>query len=181
MPFPESVKLEAKQQANFRCVVCHEPWVEVHHIIPQADQGPDTIDNAAPLCGSCHNRYGGNRDLQKQLTEMRDHWWQRCSEAVSEPGYVQMSKNLDELRGKYVSGQADQNRLLGEVKDLLLGRLRSAQTAIESASSVSDVLATSSSMSTGVAYTGGTEVCPKCGAISPGGFSQCGSCGQLLR
>src|SRR6266508_3020093 len=81
MPFPESVKIEAKQRANYRCVVCHQPWVEVHHIHPEAQGGPNTLDNAAPLCGSCHTLYGGNPDLRKQLREMRDWWWQRCAAA----------------------------------------------------------------------------------------------------
>jgi hypothetical protein len=48
MAFSEKTKLEAKQRANFSCVICKEAFVEVHHIIPQSEGGKGTIDNAAP-------------------------------------------------------------------------------------------------------------------------------------
>ncbi|MED4954761.1 HNH endonuclease [Paenibacillus macerans] len=75
MAFSEKVKLEAKKKACFRCVICQKPFVEIHHIIPQADGGSDTIDNAAPLCASCHDLFGGNPEKRKQIREMRDHWF----------------------------------------------------------------------------------------------------------
>lgn len=49
--------------------------MDVHHIIPESDEGPDTEDNAAPLCGSCHDLYGNNPDLQKEIRSRRDHWY----------------------------------------------------------------------------------------------------------
>ena len=49
-----------------RCEVCNEdapfktpeglPYLEVHHVRPMADGGPDTIDNAAATCPNCHRR-----------------------------------------------------------------------------------------------------------------------------
>ncbi len=181
MAFSESVKREAKQRANFRCVVCQQPWVEVHHIVPQAEDGSDTLDNAAPLCGTCHNRFGANPVLRKQLREMRDHWWERCAAASAAPGYVELSQQLDDLRTQYVSGQENQNQILGELKDLFIGHFRSAEGAIESATTIGEVLATSSSFSTGMEYTGAVQICPNCGTESPAGFSVCASCGRLLR
>ena len=53
--------------------------LEVHHIVPEEDDGPDTEENAAPLCASCHRSYGGNRDLQARMREMRDHWYEECA------------------------------------------------------------------------------------------------------
>lgn len=76
MAFSEKVKLEAKRRACFRCVICQEPFVEIHHILPQAHGGKDTIENAAPLCASCHDLYGGNPEKRKQIREMRDHWFE---------------------------------------------------------------------------------------------------------
>jgi len=49
--------------------------VEIHHIHPQAEGGSDDEDNGAPLCPTCHERYGGNPDWRKKLREMRDHWY----------------------------------------------------------------------------------------------------------
>ncbi|MEO2204741.1 HNH endonuclease signature motif containing protein [Paenibacillus pabuli] len=75
MAFSEKVKNEAKRRACFRCVICHEKFVEIHHIIPQAEGGDDTIENAAPLCASCHDLFGGNPEKRKQIREMRDYWF----------------------------------------------------------------------------------------------------------
>lgn len=46
------------------------PFLEVHHIQPLADGGPDTVWNAAGLCPNCHREchYGQNiAELRKQL------------------------------------------------------------------------------------------------------------------
>lgn len=75
MAFSEKVKLEAKKKACFRCVICQKPFVEIHHIIPQAYGGNDSLENAAPLCASCHDLFGGNPEKRKQIREMRDHWF----------------------------------------------------------------------------------------------------------
>jgi hypothetical protein len=78
MPFPDAVRREARRRARFCCVVCQDFFVEVHHIQPLSEGGSQQLDNAAPLCGSCHNKFGGNAALRKQLREMRDAWWQEC-------------------------------------------------------------------------------------------------------
>jgi hypothetical protein len=97
MPFSDAVKLEAKQRSNFRCVVCHQPSVEVHHMTPQSEGGPDTIDNDAPLCGFCHGQPGGNPELRKQLREMRDSWWTRCTEERQKAADAGLAQRLDTL------------------------------------------------------------------------------------
>jgi hypothetical protein len=80
MPFPDHIKLSAKVSAAFRCCVCHKKFVEVHHLIPEAEGGPDTLENAAPLCASCHDLFGGNPEKRKQLRQMRDAWWAQMEE-----------------------------------------------------------------------------------------------------
>lgn len=79
MPFSEKTKLEAKKRSSFRCCICHKIFVEIHHIIPKSQGGSDDIDNAAPLCASCHDLFGGNPEKRKQIKEMRDHWWSLMS------------------------------------------------------------------------------------------------------
>lgn len=81
MPFPESLKKKVRARANFRCCVCQEIDVEIHHIVPHADGGKDTEDNAAPLCPNCHSTYGANPEKRKIIREMRDRWYERCSQA----------------------------------------------------------------------------------------------------
>ena len=49
MAFTEKLKIEVRKKAAFRCCRCHEIGVDIHHIIPQTEGGPDAIGNAAPL------------------------------------------------------------------------------------------------------------------------------------
>lgn len=76
MAFTDKTKLIAKQKSAFRCCICHKPFVEVHHIIPQEAGGSNDIENAAALCATCHDLYGGNPEKRKIIRQMRDHWWE---------------------------------------------------------------------------------------------------------
>jgi HNH endonuclease len=150
MPFPESVKVEAKQRANYRCVVCHQPWVEVHHIHREAQGGPNTLDNAAPLCGSCHTLYGGNPDLRKQLREMRDWWWHRCAAASHVVVDAGLAQKIDELQAALVRGQKRQEEVLAEVKGMFVQQLNLTQQQIQAAGSLTGVLTAASSLASGL-------------------------------
>jgi hypothetical protein len=79
MAFDETIKLFVKKNAHFACCLCHALYVEVHHIIPEAEGGLDTEDNAAPLCPSCHETYGANPGKRKFIREVRDFWYDLCS------------------------------------------------------------------------------------------------------
>ena len=71
-----------KQRAGGICELCekegpfldrdNQPFLEVHHIIPLADGGPDTTDNAVALCPNCHREchHGQNfEDLKNRLLQ----------------------------------------------------------------------------------------------------------------
>lgn len=47
---------DCKKQAPFVSKVSGEPYLEVHHTIPLADGGPDTLDNVVALCPNCHRK-----------------------------------------------------------------------------------------------------------------------------
>lgn len=83
MAFSDRLIQKVRKQAHFCCCLCHSLWVEVHHIIPQADGGPDTEENAAPLCPSCHEAYGGNPAKRKFIREVRDFWYEICAKRYS--------------------------------------------------------------------------------------------------
>ncbi|MGO9371071.1 MAG: HNH endonuclease [Syntrophobacteraceae bacterium] len=46
--------------------------MEIHHIVPEPQGGPGTIDNAAPLCAKHHADFGDNPHKRKVIREMRD-------------------------------------------------------------------------------------------------------------
>ncbi len=73
-----------------RCEVCDAdapfqtpeglPYLEVHHVRPIAEGGPDTIDNAAATCPNCHRRLHLGADatrlrsaLIRKLPRLIDH------------------------------------------------------------------------------------------------------------
>lgn len=75
MAFSEKLKKEVRMKSDVRCAVCHKPFVEIHHIVPQADGGDDTFLNAVALCAYCHDIYGANPSKRIQLRELRDSWY----------------------------------------------------------------------------------------------------------
>lgn len=108
MPFSLALKLAIKKKAHFRCCLCHELGVEVHHIIPQEDKGPDTEDNAAPLCPSCHETYGANPTKRKFITEARDFWYEVCAKR-----YATDPDRLDKIESR-ISKTATKDDVIGE-------------------------------------------------------------------
>lgn len=101
MPFPESLKVKIRKRAQFRCCICKSFGVEIHHIVPQAEGGADTEDNAAPLCPSCHGAHGANPQRRKQIREARDAWYERCMNSlVTNTGLEEISDRLQNLATK---------------------------------------------------------------------------------
>src|SRR5438874_6082639 len=61
MPFPPKVREEALVRSRRCCCVCHEFHgrnLQVHHVMPEADGGANTIYNATALCLRCHAEAG---------------------------------------------------------------------------------------------------------------------------
>ncbi len=84
MVFSESLKIEVKKKAHYKCCICHSFGpLHIHHIIPQENGGPDTFDNAAPLCVRCHDNYGGNPEKRKWIKEKRGFWYDHCEKNLS--------------------------------------------------------------------------------------------------
>jgi hypothetical protein len=52
--------------------------VDIHHIQPQELGGENSEENAAPLCGACHDLLGSNPDLRKEIKSRRNHWYEIC-------------------------------------------------------------------------------------------------------
>ena len=75
MVFSEELKKKVREMAAFKCCMCEKSGIQVHHILPEEENGPDTIDNAAPLCPSCHDIYGANPIKRKEIRERRDFWY----------------------------------------------------------------------------------------------------------
>ena len=86
MPFSRDVREDALVRSGRYCCACGTfagRDIEVHHIVSEADGGPDTIDNAIPLCSRCHGEAGhynprhprGTKYSPDELRRHRDEWW----------------------------------------------------------------------------------------------------------
>jgi HNH endonuclease len=151
-------KMEAKQRANFSCVICKEAFVEVHHIIPQSEGGKDTIDNAAPLCASCHDRYGGNPEKRKQIREMRDWWWEVCATRNSNPNLLELNEKLDAIHTQLQNNHASYRKALESAKDAFLKYHGRSEHDIEASTDFNSL-----SEATGIRFAIGPVDCPECG------------------
>lgn len=116
MSFSEQLKLSIRRRAHFRCCLCRAIGVEIHHILPKEENGPDTEDNAAPLCPSCHEIYGANPTKRKFIREARDFWYETCSSNATQPGLTlaDLSSAIEDLATKN-----DINDLKNKISTLL--------------------------------------------------------------
>ena len=87
MPFTRDVREEALVLAARHCCVCHRyrgVHIEVHHIEPEDEGGPNDLDNAISLCFDCHADAGhyntrhprGTKFSRSELRKARDRWYE---------------------------------------------------------------------------------------------------------
>ena len=142
MAFPDSIKKEALSKAHFKCVACHDPFVEVHHITPQSEGGPDTLDNAAPLCAGCHHTYGANPVYRKQIRQMRDLWYDICEKRFS-PSGLEFGRQLNELNETLRTVQAGQVKYqdtLEEIKSVIADYMAGTVSAVKGAETFEEIV-----------------------------------------
>jgi hypothetical protein len=91
MGFSPTIKQQVMNATARHCCVCHRykgVKLEVHHIIQEADNGPNTFENAIPLCFDCHSDAGHYNDRHPKgtkfsITELRnarDNWYKFVTE-----------------------------------------------------------------------------------------------------
>ena len=130
MAFSESLKAEVRKKAHLSCCLCKSLGVDIHHIIPQGENGPDTEDNAAPLCPSCHETYGANPQKRKFIREARDLWFEIC-----EKRFASDPERLDELK-RLIKNTVSYDDFLA-FKDELLAHMRGEMTTPRSEDDIS--------------------------------------------
>jgi hypothetical protein len=89
MPFPRDQVDELLKACHRRCCVCHRfcgVKIETDHIVTKADDGPDSIDNAIPVCFECHaeiHSYNdkhprGRKFRPEELRLHKEQWLEIC-------------------------------------------------------------------------------------------------------
>lgn len=77
-----AIKSYAVARANGQCEFCGDPapflkedgkpYLESHHILRVADEGPDHPENVIGVCPNCHRRAHHAKDKEKIKTQMRN-------------------------------------------------------------------------------------------------------------
>lgn len=185
MPFDEKIKKEVKERAAFRCCVCQEIGsIEAHHIIPQEHKGRDILENAAPLCPSCHAKYGDNPKKRKEIKQMRDWWYKKVEDMFpdnKEPLKLleQVNSKLDNLQNNN-SQMTDLKESLKKLSDLAIDKMTSGTAQI----TASNVVGSSSASLSNVRFEELSKMiwCKDCGEpiwISKPSDLQCYHCGYF--
>lgn len=180
MPFTENLKLEVKKKAAFRCCRCQNIGIDIHHIIPEKDGGPSDISNAAPLCQNCHDQFGDNPQKRKEITQMRDWWYEAC-ERIYGPRGPDDLEFLAQINAKLEQIQEGQQEI-GELKKMLVVYSNKAIESItpETANVVASGIVNATTATrlgenvfanfqcrncgTMIGLQVGTDSCPNCGA-----------------
>jgi tetratricopeptide (TPR) repeat protein len=90
MSWPDAVKEEALYLCDRHCCLCGKECginIELHHIDQKADGGPNTLENAIPLCFDCHAKVGhynvkhpkGTKYSPNELRRYREHAYAKAA------------------------------------------------------------------------------------------------------
>lgn len=110
MSFPPKVKEDVMVACSRHCSLCHKFCgikIEIHHIRPRASGGPDTFENAIPLCFDCHadmRTYDalhpkGTKYSENELVRLRDIWYKK----VESSGGVYSVSTAETDKGVYLA------------------------------------------------------------------------------
>ena len=104
MTFPRKDVENLLAACHRRCCICYRfcgVKIETDHIVPAAEGGPDTVDNAIPVCFECHaeiHSYNDKHPRGRKLTpdELRRHkeqWLELCQNKPEM--FLQASRETD--------------------------------------------------------------------------------------
>lgn len=184
MPSPDSTRYEALRRAQFKCVACHAPFVEVHHITPLSEGGTDTLDNLAVLCSGCHATYGTNPIYRKQIEQMRDNWYDVCEKRFGNSN-LEFAEQVNAMYETLQTVRADQIKYqdtFDEIKEVIRGSMSGTVSAVDQATTFEGIITASGPTGPTIFMPPSqNDFCPKCNRPSSNdGRGHCTICGSRL-
>jgi len=89
----------------FKCCLDQQLDIEMHHIVPQEEGRSDDIENAAPLCPTCHERYDNDPRKRKRIIEARDDWYERVENMYPDNRSFEKSEDISNKLDKLLDNQ----------------------------------------------------------------------------
>jgi hypothetical protein len=97
---PKTVRDKVLVDAMHRCCLCpeHQEVVDLHHVVPISEDGPNTEDNLMAVCPTCHAKIHRirNRYSAEQLRMYKERWVQLC--ALGLPLDMRIAQAFDTTR-----------------------------------------------------------------------------------
>jgi len=125
MAVSKRVRFEVFKRDRFTCAYCGrrppEVLLEVDHVVPRCEGGPDTIDNLVTSCEACNRGKAG-----KSLGDVAPH----LDELQILEGMQEMAERTRALRSQIEVAER-QRALDGEVVDLVMKRWESIGGDVE--------------------------------------------------
>lgn len=192
MGFSETTKKKVMQKAGYCCCTCYKSSVsvEVHHIIPTAEGGDDSIDNAVTLCPSCHSDYGGNPEKRTRIRQMRDWWYETtaqmyASKIASPEQLGRIHESLQGLNVKQNSILKKQDKHETDLDNLKIQLKAISENTIDGMTTLNSDITTSSVLGTAVtsitSLRMGKDIpCNRCGKLINVWHNFCPHCGQIM-
>jgi hypothetical protein len=188
--FSEKIKNEVKRRAHYKCCMCEEITVDVHHIIPEKDGGTDDIDNAAPLYGHYHDLYGDNPMMRKTTRRRRDLWYELCEKSEQKSDFTPVLKKMDGLFGKLKDledNQEEQRKILNEMRQVSADFLGERANQVATTATPEEIISTASGSTAAsiidepLGFQSYPQLCKWCDAYPiPQDASSSPRCGKLL-
>lgn len=108
MAFSPDIKAAAMAACARHCCICHRfrgLKMESHHIVQEADGGPNTFENCIPVCFDCHadmksydlKHPRGTKYTPAELVAHRDRWYKKVAEGGGtgpRPEHVAVDKEV---------------------------------------------------------------------------------------
>jgi len=108
LSFPSAVADKALVACGRCCCLCHKfcgGKIELNHIIQEADDGPQTLDNCIPVCFDCHADVGhynkshprGKKYTAAELRGHRDAWYAKVAASggpTASDAHLQLDRKL---------------------------------------------------------------------------------------
>jgi hypothetical protein len=192
MDFSEETKKIVRKKAMFKCCFCQSLDIEIHHIIPEKEDGCNDISNGAPLCPNCHERYGNDPSKRKRIIEARDNWYEVVQKMYPDNRELlkleDISTKLDKLKQNQINLEdfkLELKEFANEmINNITLGSAATTASGIANAS-ISPSMSPSVSPSPSSEleyYLHSNVVCRKCGTRVgfAAGSSVCPTCGELI-
>jgi HNH endonuclease len=120
MSFPARVQEDALVACGRHCCLCHKFCgikIELHHIRPQSEGGPNTFENCIALCFDCHadmrtydhKHPKGTKYTETELIRHRNAWHEKIRAnigVITLPEYLELDKQIFQRLTELLSWQS---------------------------------------------------------------------------